>query len=216
MKRLACLLSVLAMLTSVAHGQVTPSRDVPIVTVTASATTTVANDRLQAWLRAEADQPDPAAAANQVNAAMAKALARAKAVAGVTVQTSGSSTQQITEKGRPARWRVTQTMTVNGSDFSAIAGLLTRMQEQDGMLLSGMGFSLSTSAREQAERTLIQTAIRGWQTRAQVAAAALGFENWRTGHVNVQTSEPGRAFPMRAAMMSAAALPSKRPSLRGV
>lgn len=204
MKRMIWLLLLVSMVASIASAQVAPSHDVPTVTVTASATATVANDRLQAWLRAEADQADPAAAANQVNAAMAKALARAKAVPGVTAQTSGYSTQQITEKGRPTRWRVTQTLSITGSDFAAIATLLTRMQEQDGMLLSGMTFSLSTSAREQAERSLIQQAIRAWQTRAQVAASALGFDNWRAGHVNVQTSEPGRVFPMRAAPMSAA------------
>ncbi|HZQ63403.1 MAG TPA: SIMPL domain-containing protein [Casimicrobiaceae bacterium] len=194
----------LAMTSFTVCAQGATPRDVPTVTVTASATASVANDRLQAWLRTEAEHVDPAAAANQVNAAMAKALARAKGAAGVTVATSGYSTQQITEKGRPTRWRVTQTMTISGADFAAITTLLTRLQEQDGMLLSGMSFSLSPSAREQAERTLIQQAIRAWQSRAQVAAAALGFENWRAGHVNVQTSEPGRVFPMRAAAMSAA------------
>ena len=176
--------------------------------MSASASTSVANDRVQAWLRAEADQVDAAAAANQVNAAIARGLARAKGAPGVVVATSGYSTQQISEKGRPTRWRVTQMITVSGSDFAAIAALLTRLQDQDGLLLSGMGFSLSPAAREQAERTLIQQAIRAWQTRAQVASAALGFENWHAGHVTVQTTEPGRSVPMmRAAAMSADAAP---------
>ena len=183
-------------------------RDISAVNVSASASTSVANDRVQAWLRAEADQVDAAAAANQVNAAIAKGLARAKGAPGVVVATSGYSTQQISEKGRPTRWRVTQMITVSGSDFAAIAALLTRLQDQDGLLLSGMGFSLSPAAREQAERTLIQQAIRAWQTRAQVASAALGFENWHAGHVTVQTTEPGRSVPMmRAAAMSADAAP---------
>jgi predicted secreted protein len=176
------------------------------VSVNASATASVANDRVQAWVRAEADNADAAAAASQVNAAIAKGLARAKATAGLTAATSGYSTQQITEKGRPLRWRVTQLITITATDFPALAGLLTRLQEQDGLLLTGMVFSLSPNAREQAERTLIQQAIRGWQTRAQIAAAALGFEAWKPGHVTVQSNDGGRVYPtMRAAGMSASA-----------
>src|SRR5581483_9787422 len=74
----------LAMTSFTVCAQGATPRDVPTVTVTASATASVANDRLQAWLRTEAEHVDPAAAANQVNAAMAKALARAKGAAGVT------------------------------------------------------------------------------------------------------------------------------------
>ena len=188
-------------------AQVPPS-DGPSVNVTASATMAVANDRLQAWVRAEAEHADPATAASSVNATIAKGLARAKAVAGLTVTTSGYSTQQLAEKGRPTRWRVTQMITMSGTDFAAIATLLTRMQEQDGLLLSGMSFSLSPNARDNAERTLIQQAIRGWQLRAQVASAALGFEAWRPGHLTVQANDGGRVFPtMRASAMAADAAP---------
>lgn len=171
----------------------------PTVTVNASATTSVSNDRLQAWLRAEAENADASAAASQVNAGIAKGLARAKATAGMTVATSGYSTQQIVERGRPTRWRVVQTIIVTSSDFAATAALLTRMQEQDGLLLSGMTFSLSPMAREQAEKSLTQQAIRTWQMRAQQAALALGFDSWRPGHVTVQASDAGRVYPMMRA-----------------
>ena len=191
-----------------ALAQLPAPRDVPTVAVTASASTSVANDRVQAWVRAEAENGDAAAAANQVNAAIAKGLERAKSTSGIVAATSGYSTQQIAEKGRPTRWRVTQIMTISAGDFPTVATLLTRLQEQDALLLSGMSFSLSVNAREQAERALIQQAVRAWQARAQVAANALGFENWRTGHVSVQTSEPGRVFAtMRATAMSADAAP---------
>ena len=65
-----------------------------------SATATVSNDRLQAWLRAEAENPSPAAAASQVNAIVAKALAGARSYPAVKVATAGYSTQQISEKGK--------------------------------------------------------------------------------------------------------------------
>ena len=65
----------------------------PIVTVSASTTVTVSNDRLQAWLRAEAENPSPAAAASQVNAIIAKALASARSYPAVKLATAGYSTQ---------------------------------------------------------------------------------------------------------------------------
>lgn len=189
-----------------AAAQVAPPPATPAVTVNASASTNIANDRVQASLRAEAEHVDAAAAAAQVNAAIAKGVARAKGVSGVTVATSGYSTQQIAEKGRPTRWRVVQSITLSSGDFAAIASLLTRMQEQDGLLLSGMGFSLSNAARERAERTLIQEAIRGWQSRAEIAASALGFEGWQPGRVSVQSADNARPFQMMrgaGAMVSA-------------
>ncbi|MEP7207585.1 MAG: SIMPL domain-containing protein [Casimicrobiaceae bacterium] len=177
----------------------------PAVTVNATASTNVANDRVQAVLRAEAENVDAAAAASQVNAAIAKGVARAKNTPGVKVATSGYSTQQIAEKNRPTRWRVVQSITVNGSEFATIATLLTRLQEQDGLLLSGMGFSLSSTAREAAEGTLIQEAIKSWQSRADLAATALGFASWRPGRLSVQSADNGRPFPtMRAAGMVSA------------
>ena len=89
----------------------------PAVTVSATAATKVANDRVHAWLRAEADEATAAAAAAAVNARMARALSRARGAAAVTTATSGYSTQQIAEKGKPLRWRVTQTLSLESARF---------------------------------------------------------------------------------------------------
>jgi predicted secreted protein len=179
----------------------------PVVTVSASASATVATDRLQAWLRAEVESADPAAAASQVNATMAKALAHAKAVPSVKASTAGYSTQQVSERPKPLRWRVAQTMMLEGADFATMAALLTKLQDEDGMLVSGMAFSLSTDARRRAEEGLTQEALRGWQERAQRAAQGLGFGGWHPGHVTVQTAEPPHVFPMMRADMAAARAP---------
>ncbi|HTP99252.1 MAG TPA: SIMPL domain-containing protein [Casimicrobiaceae bacterium] len=163
----------------------------PVVTLSASATASVPNDRMQASLRVEADNPDPARAAAEVNAKMAKALARAKATQGVEAQTSGYSSYQMTDKnGQPNRWHVTQSLTLESSDFATMASLLTRLQADDGMLLSSMGFSVSPAARQKAEDALTQQAIKGWQARAQNAAKGFGFDAWRAGHVSIGTGEP--------------------------
>ena len=173
-----------------------PPPSTPVVTLTASATASVANDRMYAWLRAEADNADPARAAAEVNAKMAKALARAKGAAGVEVTTSGYSSYQVTEKNQPTRWRVTQSLSLDGSDFATMAALVSKLQADDLLLLSGMNFAVSPDARRKAEDALTQQAIKAWQARAQNAARGFGSDGWRTGKVTIQTGDHVRPQPM--------------------
>jgi predicted secreted protein len=181
----------------------------PSVAVTASASMSVANDRMHAWLRAEVDNVDPARAAADVNARIGKAIARAKGTAGVEVKTSGYSSYQITDKANVTRWRVQQTISLQSSDFAALAALLTRLQADDGLVMSGMSFDVSKDARRKAEDALTQEAIKLWQVRAQNASKALGFDTWRVGRVSVQSGEPPmRPQPMmRMAAAGAAGAP---------
>lgn len=173
-----------------------PFAEVPTVTVSASASAQVPNDRAHAWLRAEAEAADAAAAARQVNAIVARALARIKSASHVIVATSGYTTQTISDKARPTRWRVVQTLTLESGEFEPLAALVTRLQADDGLLLSGLSFTVSRAARERTERDLVQEAMRSWQQRAADAASALGFAGWRAGHVTVQASDAGRPYPM--------------------
>jgi predicted secreted protein len=180
----------------------------PAVTVSATAATKVANDRVHAWLRAEADEGTAAAAAAAVNTRMARALTRARGAAAVTASTSGYSTQQIAEKGKPLRWRVTQTLSLESRDFGALTTLVSALQQDDAMLLSGMSFSVSDEARQKAEDALTQQAIRTWQARATAAAQGLGYAGWSPGQVTVRTSDTPWPMPqMRAAAFADAAAP---------
>jgi len=186
-------------LTDPAAAQMPMQPSQPTVTVSASATATVGNDRLQAWLRAEAENPSPAAAASQVNAVVAKALATARSYASVKVATAGYTTQQIVEKGKASRWRIDQTISLDAADFTAAATLISKLQDEDNLLLSSMSFSLADKTRRDAEDGVTRQAIRSWQARAEQAAQALGFASWHPGHLNVQAGDSGRIYPtMRA------------------
>jgi predicted secreted protein len=172
----------------------------PVVTVSASASATVANDRLRASLRAEADHASAASAAAEVNGRITRALARAKGVAGIAVQTSGYSSYQVSERDRPARWRVSQSITLEGRDFAAMTNLVSALQTEVGLVIGGIQFSVSDEAQREAEDALALQAIRLWQERAARAARGLGFPNWRPGRVSVQTGGEMRPpYAMRAA-----------------
>ena len=176
----------------------------PIITITASATNDVANDRMHALLRAETDNADAAQAANDVNARMARALARARAVTGVDASTTAYTSYQISEPNRPVRWRVSQTLALESSDFANLSSLVTKLQAGDGLVLSGLTFSVSTTTRRAAEDALMQQAIRRWQQRAENAARGFGAAGYRTGRVTIQTNDYGRPQPMLKAGMAAA------------
>ena len=185
------------------HAQSPTAAPPATVTVSASSTATVQNDRLQAWLRAEGENANPAAAASQVNTVIAKALVIAKAYPAIKVASAGYSTQQISDKPKPTRWRVVQSLIIDSGDFTAAASLISRFQEEEGLLLSGMGFSLSDKTRKDAEDSVTLQAIKSWQARAHQAALGLGFSGWAPGRISVQTGDAGRAQPMMRAQAMA-------------
>ncbi|HEY2815646.1 MAG TPA: SIMPL domain-containing protein, partial [Casimicrobiaceae bacterium] len=111
-----------ALATSFAFGQPpapVPLPPQPVVTVTASASSQLPNDRMNAFLRVEVDNPDAVAAGSEVNIRMANALARAKGVRGVEAATTAYSSYQFSERNQPIRWRVSQTLALESSDFTA-------------------------------------------------------------------------------------------------
>jgi len=204
---LALAVSAAAPLSALAQSNVPVTQ--PVISVTASTTAPLANDRMLAWLRIEVDNADPVAAANEVNTKMGKALARAKAVKGVDATTTSYTSYQVSERNQPSKWRVSQTLSLEGSDFGALSALVTKIQGEDGLVLSGMSFSVSTAARRAAEDALTQQAIKAWQARAQAAAQGFGAASWRPGHVTVQAGDTMvRPQPMmRAAAGTMASAP---------
>ena len=129
---------------------------------------------MHAWLRAESENASAAVAAADVNTRMARVLAKLKALPSISVASSGYSTDAIVDKGKPTRWRVSQSVKLDSADFAALATEIGKLQD-DGLLLSGLGFSLSDAARKTAEDSVTQQAIKSWQQRAQNAAQALGY-----------------------------------------
>ena len=207
----ALLLAAVGIAPGVSAQPAPPDRMPPrlaTVTLSASATASVPNDRMHASLRAEADNADPAAAANVVNTRMAKALARARAVAGVEASTTGYSSFQITDKTQVTRWRVAQTLKLEGSDFAALSSLVSQLQSDGGLVVDGTQFTVSEASRRKAEETLTQQAIKSWQARAGEAARGFGFDGWRVGNVNIQAGDSFRPQPvMRAMSFEAKAAP---------
>jgi len=181
--------------------------DVTGVTLTASATMQVDNDRMTIHLQAQSEKPTAAAAAAEVNAAMTKALATAKGVSGVTAKTLNYSTDQVMEKGRMVRWRVTQLLEIETADFTAGANLATRLQD-DGLLLASLTFGVSPEARRKASAKLQHDALVQWQAIAKEAATSMGYAGYTPGRLTVNASDGGPR-PRFAAQAMAARAPAE-------
>jgi predicted secreted protein len=146
-----------------------------------------------------------------VNARMAKALARAKTAPAVEAKSAGYSTWQTWEKGKPSKWKVMQSLQLTSTDFAALAALVTRLQDEDGLLISGMSFTIAPETRRKAEDALTREAIRSWQQRAATAADALGYASWRAGRITISAGD-GVPVPRQDMMMRAqAAQPAGAP-----
>lgn len=195
-----------------ALAQDAPLVPVPVVTVGATASTTVPNDRLHAWLRAEGENASAAVAAANVNARVARVLAKLKALPAAQVSTSGYTSQHLAEKGKPPRWRIVQTIKVEGADFAAIGDAVARLQAEDGVLLSGISFGVSDELRRRTQDAVTQQAIAAWRARAQAAAQGFGIAGWRPGRIAIQAGDPIRPYPMMArGEMAMAAAPAPVP-----
>jgi len=193
---------------TIAHAQI-PAPPPAVVNVSASASAPAAFDRMKAMLRAEAERATASEAAAEVNRLMSTALAHVKGASGVNATTSSYSTYQTYEQGKPSRWRVSQGLSLEGGDFIALAALVSKLQDEDKLLVSGIDFAVSADARAKIEDRVASEAIASWRRRAQQAAQGLGYERWRPGHVSVQTGEMARPQPlMKAQAMSASAAPA--------
>lgn len=205
MKTTVALLLSLALSTAAAAQNIAPSpREVTGVTLTASATMQVDNDRMTLILQAEAEKPSATAAAAEVNAKMAKALAIAKAVPAVEAKTTSYSTNQVFEKGRFVRWRVSQLLEVETADFAAGANLATKLQD-DGLNLVSLTFGVSPETRRKAMTKLQHEALVEWQSLAKQAAASMGFGGYTPGRLTVNAGDSGPRPRFAAQAMAKAA-----------
>lgn len=172
-----------------------------VVVLSESAQREILRDRLRVQLRVEQSGAEAARVQAEINRRMAAALEKAKAVADGTrlrVETSGYWIHQERPKDAPARWRGAQGMTLVGSDAAAILSLAGELQ-QDGFLMSGLGWELSPDARRRIQDELTAEAIERARARSQLVARAMDATLVRFGRI-VIGSAGGEHAPMPRAM----------------
>ncbi|MGH7001295.1 MAG: SIMPL domain-containing protein [Stellaceae bacterium] len=167
-----------------------PAQSGTALTLSTHADKSLPRDQLQAELRVEAADANAARVQADVNRRMAAALAHAKTVAGVAVETMGYSVYQERDaKGNATRWHGSQALRLTSSDFQALLNLVGALQGQ-GLALSNLAAELSPAAAKAAQDELTDTVLKDIRARADRIAATLGthverYSELRVGNASV-------------------------------
>jgi predicted secreted protein len=190
-----------------------------LLTLRESAERELPQDRLVASLRVEATAPTAAAVQAEVNRRKEAAVARAKTVAGVRVETQGYWTHEERPAGQPRRWRGQAGLQLSGTDAAALLALAGGLQE-NGLAMSGMRFELTPAAARAAQDELTAEALVRLRARGDKAAEALGLRVTGLRHVRVgdTAGDVPRPRPMMRAMAAQveAAAPVAEPGTTAV
>jgi len=149
--------------------------------------TELVQDVVSATLSFEVEGTSAADVQNRINSAMSKALAAAKSVPTVEVET-GSYMVYMQEQDQPVNpatgrpfekkitWRGQQYLTLKGTAPTPLLDLAGALQGS-GFMMSGLQYSLSPAKAEAARTTLITAAMAKLQAQAKEAAKGLGKQN---------------------------------------
>jgi predicted secreted protein len=168
----------------------------------------VPRDRLTIDMRTEATGTDPRLVQAEVNRRMAAALGKAKSTPAVTAASGSYYTYSFTPTGKdgkpapPEQWRAAQNLSLTSGNFAAEL-LLAGQLQADGLLISGMEFSVSPDALRAVQQALTQQALTEITTRAAQIAAVLDLK--MTGITSLTVGTAGTEGHPPIAMMARAA-----------
>ncbi|HEX6957080.1 MAG TPA: SIMPL domain-containing protein [Ferrovibrio sp.] len=214
----ALAIALLAAGCAMAQPQGGQPADATLLNLSETAERDVTPDTIRARLLAQVSSEQAAVAQNAVNAAMTKALAKARAL-GLEVETGGYSTYQETPprpqnlppgtKPPAAQWRAQQSLVVISKDDAKLLEAVGALQN-DGLLLQELGYTVSREQQRSLQDELTAEALQRLEARAKKAAAALHlrFDGWARVGINGGVVPPQPMFKaMRAETMAAAAPP---------
>jgi uncharacterized protein YggE len=189
-----------------------PARAQTELNLAATGQKLVEPDEMTASLQVQAASTRAATAQADVNSAMQKALALAKAVAGVTATTGAYSVfEDTSDNTKPPKFRASQSLQLvmpapGGVPSENFAALVGRLQE-NGLLLNNLDGDLSSSGQRNAEKEAIADAIGQIQAQAAMIADNLKKNVGEIKTMNVNVNMPRVIMGAPRAMMMAAAMP---------
>jgi predicted secreted protein len=164
----------------------------------------VENDRMQAVLSLTAEDDNAARLADQINRSMDAALKTAKARVKVEVRTSSYRTYPVYNKEKIQRWRATQELLLEGSDFAELGNLIGQLQER--LQVTSINFSVSAERRRVVEDELIAQALDAFKQRAELVRKQLAAKGYRIVDVSINTGGAPPVPMMRGLAMETASV----------
>jgi predicted secreted protein len=155
-----------------------------LVNLSASERTTLPQDLLTAALRIEARGAEPRKVQDDINKAMTKALALAKAVPTVKTSTGGYQVYEQRLERNVRVWQGQQTVQLESKDSAALLDLAGKLQGA-GFAVSGLNWSLSPERAESVRDELLVKALGNLKAKAALVARTLGKSGYELTDVNL-------------------------------
>lgn len=164
----------------------------------------VDNDRMHAVLGVTAEDDSAARLADQINRTMDWAVKIAKGRPKVEIRTGSYRTYPVYDKDKIRRWRATQELVLEGTDFAALSTLVGQLQER--LQVTSINFSLSSARRAAVEDELITQALEAFKQRAELVRKQLAGKGYRIveGVLSTNGGQPVPIMRGMAAMKPAA------------
>lgn len=184
--------------------------DPPVLSLAASATREVPNDRLVVVLFAEREGSDAAGAQSAVNALIGPALeALRRADPPLEFETGSFRAWPINVDGRIRSWRARATVRIEGAPSQTYSGLIAQLS--GSLAIESLRHELSRSSKERAESELLAETAGRFQEKAQAAARALGFRDATIRSVSLNQAQSGTPIPTARVGLSATAMSGGAP-----
>jgi predicted secreted protein len=155
-----------------------------LVNLSASERMTLPQDLLTAALRIEARGVEPRKVQDDINKAMTKALALAKAVPTVKTSTGGYQVYEQRLERNVRVWQGQQTVQLESKDSAALLDLAGKLQGA-GFAVSGLNWSLSPERAESVRDELLVKALGNLKAKAALVARTLGKSGYELTDVNL-------------------------------
>ena len=155
-----------------------------LVNLSASERMTLPQDLLTASLRIEARGAEPRKVQDDINKAMTRTLALAKAVPTVKTSTGGYQVYEQRLERNVRVWQGQQTVQLESKDSAALLDLAGKLQGA-GFAVSGLNWSLSPERAESVRDELLVKALGNLQAKAALVARTLGKSGYELTDVNL-------------------------------
>lgn len=181
----------------------TPALAQTDLTIAATGSAKLPPDEAVARLNVFAADKSAAIAQAQVNAEMTKALAAARAVPGLQVETTGYTSNQSYDympgggahmTGYTANQGLTLTLPSPGGALTPAFSTLLANLQADGVLLNELGGGMSVAGADAANQLAIHSALR--TIKAQAAQVAAGLDESVSGTKAVYVNALMQPMPM--------------------
>ena len=159
----------------------------------------ITEDLLVATLSCQRVNTDPKALQNDINTTMRQALDLAAKVPAVRTATGSYSVYPTIEpRTKERKWQGSQSLTLKSKDANALLQLAGTLQELD-LTMNSLNYMVDPETAVTVQDSLMESALKRLQTRADRAAGALGKSKAELREVNVQ----GESAPYPEMMRSA-------------